>query len=121
MSLVFDQIQQLRNSYKQRSRRFRRLGLSLLEAYIVQRRWDQARDLLTDLFKVDACLDDLDVPDKSGRVDLMLAKARVCLSNDENTEARQLLDKALGFTQSHSTFPEGSLYQGVIRLLFAVR
>ncbi|KAL6714255.1 hypothetical protein ACLMJK_007678 [Lecanora helva] len=118
--LVFDEVKQLRGRGKQRSRNFRRLALSLAEAFIEQRTLEAARTTLQELLDAFDGIISHDVVDQLGHVRSMIGLARVCWYESRWSEARQSLERALGLTRKYKTFSEKNFYIGVIHLFLSV-
>ena len=118
--LISAHIQQLRDTGKQSLKAFRRLGLSLIEVYIMQKQWGLADDLLKELLAIFDRIANPDVPDQLGQVRLMMARARVSFNDHQTLEARHALERALSLTECYSTFQDRSFYQGVVYLFLAV-
>ena len=118
--LILNVVNQLRAQGKQHSKPFRRLALPLVEAYIEQRNFEAAENILTELLVVFDGISGHDVADQLDHVRSVLGLARINWYKPQWSEARQSLDSALGLTGKYRTFSKKNFYIGVIHVFLSV-
>jgi tetratricopeptide (TPR) repeat protein len=119
-ALLLKEIKDLQDQGKRRSKAFRRLLLSLAEAYIKQRKFVEAREILFNLNDIFDEMKHHDISDQLGHVRSLLGSVRIFCEESQWSEALESSSRAFALTKKYRTFSEGNFYIGVILLFRAV-
>ncbi|KAH8591874.1 hypothetical protein B0O99DRAFT_597720 [Bisporella sp. PMI_857] len=118
--LVLREFEKLRTAGKKSTKAFRRLGMSLSEAYIEQKKFEPAKIILPELHEIFEGILDPDIADQLGHVRSVICLARIYWYEEHWVKVRQLLENALRLAEQYPTFTDGNFYIGVINLFLAV-
>ena len=118
--LLTNSVENLSARGKQHSKAFRRLLLSLAEAYIQQLRFKEARAALLQLGDIFDGIVGHDVSDQLNHVRSILGQVRIAYSESRWSEALESSEKAFNLAQNYKTFSDGNYYTGIILLFRTV-